>query len=253
MAAGKSGTMPRRAAFAAAFPRTTPVMAGYVFLGISYGIYMNVEGFPFWFPILMATVIYGGSLEFVVVTMLLSPFAPVTSFVMALMIQLRHTFYGISMLEKYRGMGWKKFFLIFGLSDETFSVAYSAEIPKEIDRGWYYLWTTWLDESYWIIGAAIGGLVGSHLPFDTTGIEFVETALFTVIFVDDYLKEKTHWTAFIGLGVSILCLVIFGKDSFMIPTLVGILALVTLFRKPIGAGYGVEEKAGREGKQTERI
>lgn len=251
MAEDKKNYSPRRAALAAAFPRTTPVMAGYVFLGISYGIYMNVEGFAFWYPALMAIVIYGGSLEFVVVTMLLSPFAPVTSFVMALMIQLRHTFYGISMLEKYRDMGWKKFFLIFGLSDETFSIAYSAEIPKGIDRGWYYLWTTWLDESYWIIGATIGGLVGSHLPFNTEGIEFVETALFTVIFVDQWLKEKTHWTALIGLGVSVLCLVLFGEDSFMVPTLVGILMLVTLFRKSISTGYDLEENTGKAVSKTD--
>lgn len=156
---------------------------------------------------------------------------------MATVIQTRHIFYGIAMLDKYRDMGWKKFFLIFGLSDETFAINCSAEIPEGIDRGWYYLWATWLDEAYWVVGALIGGLVGSHLPFNTEGLGFVETALFVVIFTDRWMKEKKHATGLIGLCVSALCLALFGADSFMIPAMIGILVCVTAFRKPISEGY----------------
>ena len=125
---GKQGVC--RKALAAAFPHTIPILAGFLFLGMAYGIYMNVSGFSFWWPMLMGLTIYGGSLEFVTVTMLLGSFAPVQTFAMTLMIQARHLFYGISMLEKYRGTGWKKFYLIFGMCDETFSINYSADIPE---------------------------------------------------------------------------------------------------------------------------
>lgn len=120
-----------------AFPYTIPILAGFTFLGMTYGIYMRVSGFGFWYPMLMSLLIFGGSLEFVAVSMLLAPFAPMQTFIMTLMLQ-RHLFYGIAMLDWFKGTGWKKPYLIFGMCDETFSINYSAEIPPEIDRGWFY-------------------------------------------------------------------------------------------------------------------
>jgi len=117
-------------ALRAAFPHTMPIFAGFWFLGMAYGIYMNVSGFPFWYPLIMSIVIFGGSLEFVTVSMLLAPFAPVQTLIAALMIQARHIFYGIAMLEKYKGLGWKRFYLIFGMCDESFSINCSAEIRR---------------------------------------------------------------------------------------------------------------------------
>ena len=143
-----------------AFPYTIPIFAGFWFLGIAYGIYMNVSGFSFVYPMVMAIVIFGGSLEFVVVEMLLSAFAPLQTFLMALMIQARHLFYGISMLDKYRNLGWKRFYLIFGMCDETFSINCTAEIPEDVDRGWFYFFVTLFDQIYWVSGATIGGLLG---------------------------------------------------------------------------------------------
>lgn len=132
----------KRKAFLAAFPYTIPIFAGFWFLGLTYGIYMNVSGYSFWYPMLMSLTIFSGSLEFVAVSMLLAPFAPVQVFIMALMIQARHLFYGISMLDKFKGMGWKKPYLIFGMCDETFSINCTANIPADVDRGWFYFFAT---------------------------------------------------------------------------------------------------------------
>lgn len=131
--------------FRAAFPHTIPILAGFLFLGMAYGIYMNVQGFSFVYPMLMALVIFGGSLEFLAVEMLLSPFAPLQVLLVSLMIQARHLFYGISMLDKFKDMGWKKFYLIYGMCDETFSVNYTAGIPEDCDRGWFYFFVTALN------------------------------------------------------------------------------------------------------------
>ena len=127
----------KRKALRAAFPHTLPILAGFWFLGLAYGIYMNASGFSFVYPMVMSLLIFGGSLEFLAVDMLLSPFAPLLVLLLTLLVQARHLFYGISMLDKFRGMGWKKFFLIFGMCDETFSVNYTAEIPDGVDRGWF--------------------------------------------------------------------------------------------------------------------
>lgn len=235
---GKQGVC--RKALAAAFPHTIPILAGFLFLGMAYGIYMNVSGFSFWWPMLMGLTIYGGSLEFVAVTMLLGSFAPVQTFAMTLMIQARHLFYGISMLEKYKGTGWKKFYLIFGMCDESFSINYTAEVPEGVDKGWFMFFVTMLNQCYWVSGAALGGLLGSFIPFDTEGLDFVMTALFVVIFLDQWLKEKKHYTALIGLGASAACLLIFGADGFMIPTMVCIICLLTVFRRPIEKAGGLE-------------
>lgn len=216
----------RRAAFAAAFPYTLPIFAGFWFLGITYGIYMNVSGFSFWYPMLMAAIIYGGSLEFICVSMLLSPFAPLETFLVALLVQARHLFYGISMLDKFRGTGRLKPYLIFGMCDESFSINYAAEIPPNIDKGWFMFFVTLLNWIYWVSGAAIGGLCGSLLTFNTEGLDFAMTALFVVIFLEQFMKERQHITAYIGLGTAALALAIFGADSFLLPTMTCMLLLI---------------------------
>lgn len=227
----------KREAFKAAFPYTVPILAGFLFLGLAYGIYMNISGFSFIYPMLMSLTIFGGSLEFVVVTMLLGSFAPLQTFLVTLMIQARHLFYGIAMLDKYKGMGWKRFYLIFGLCDETFSINYTAKIPEGVDKGWFMIFITLLNQVYWVAGATIGGLAGSLMTFDTEGLEFVMTALFTVIFVEQWLKEKKHYTALIGVMSSVVCLAVFGSESFLVPTMICMLCFLTVFRRPA-------EKAG---------
>lgn len=219
-----------------AFPYTIPIFAGFWFLGITYGIYMKASGFSFVYPMLMSLTIFGGSLEFVAVSMLLSAFAPLQTLIMTLMIQARHLFYGISMLDKYQGTGWKKLYLIFGMCDETFSINYSVKVPEDVDRGWFMFFVTLFNQLYWFTGATLGGILGSVLTFNTEGLDFAMTALFVVIFLEQWLKEKKHYTAWIGLISSALCLLIFGADSFLIPTMVCILCFLTLFRRPIEKG-----------------
>lgn len=227
----------RLKALKAAFPHTVPILAGFLFLGMAYGIYMNLSGFSFIYPMLMGFTIYGGSLEFVACSMLLSPFAPVQTLVMALIIQARHLFYGISMLDKFKGLGWKKYYLIFGMCDETFSINYTAKIPQDVDRGWFMFWITLLNHFYWVFGAALGGLLGNLLTFDTTGIEFVMTAMFVVILLEHLLHEKQHYTALVGIFCTILCRLVFGVDNFMLPTMLAIILCLTVLQKKI-------EKAG---------
>lgn len=156
-------------AFKAAFPHTIPIFAGFWFLGMTYGIYMNVSGFSFWYPMFMSLTIFAGSMEFVAVNLLLGAFNPLQALVMTLMINARHLFYGISMLDKYRGTGWKKFYLIFGMCDESFSINYTAEIPEDVDKGWFMFFVTLLNQFYWFFGATLGGLFGSLIHFSTEG------------------------------------------------------------------------------------
>ena len=223
----------RRKALKAAFPHTLPILAGFSFLGLAYGIYMNTAGFSFIYPMFMSMLIFGGSLEFLAVEMLLSPFAPVQVIILTLLVQARHLFYGISMLDKFKGMGWKKFYLIFGMCDETFSVNYTAQIPEDVDRGWFMFFVTLLNQFYWVASATLGGLIGSLLKFDTSGISFVMTAMFVVIFLEQWMKEKNHVSSLIGLLVSTVCLICFGGDSFMIPTMLAILAILSIFKKKL--------------------
>ena len=227
--------------FKAAFPCTIPILAGFLFLGMAYGIYMNVSGFSFVYPMIMAAVIFGGSLEFLAAQMLLSPFAPLQVLMVSLMIQARHLFYGISMLDKFKDMGWKKFYLIYGMRDETFSINCTAEIPGDCDRGWFYFFVTLLNQLYWVGGATLGGLLGNLITFDTKGLDFVMTAMFIVIFLEQWLKEKRHFSEWAGLASSAACLLIFGKDNFMIPAMICILLLLTAFRKPVGRKAGEEK------------
>ncbi|MCD7955584.1 MAG: AzlC family ABC transporter permease [Lachnospiraceae bacterium] len=227
----------RRKALKAAFPRTLPILAGFWFLGLAYGIYMNVSGFSFVYPMIMSLTIFGGSLEFVTVTMLLAPFAPVQTFIMTLVIQARHLFYGIAMLDRYKGMGLKKYYLIFGMCDETFSINCSADIPEDVDEGWFFFFVTLLNQFYWVSAATTGGIAGSFLKFDTTGLDFVMTAMFVVILLDQLLKETQHYSAVIGILCTLICRLIFGADRFMIPAMVCIVASLTIFRGKI-------EKAG---------
>ena len=218
------------------FKASLPIMAGYGFLGLTYGIYMHELGFNFLYPMLMAMVVYAGSAEFLLGNMLLGSFHPLQTFLMILMVNARHLFYGLSMLDKYKGLGWKKFFLIFGMSDETFALTNSAKIPEGVDRGWYLLWITWLDETYWVIGATVGGLVGPLLKFDLHGLDFVLTAMFTAIFADNWMREKNHTSSISGLMICGLSLLIFGADKFIIPSMVIILVFLTLMRKKLEKG-----------------
>lgn len=219
-----------KAAFFAALPNTIPILAGFLFLGIAYGIYMNQSGFKFYYPMFMSFIIFAGSVEFATVSWLLGSFDPVNIFFLTLMINARHLFYGLSMLEKYNIPGWKKLYLIYGMCDESFSINATVDVPKDIDKGLFMFFVTMLNQIYWVAGATIGGIFGSFIPFDTKGIEFVMTALFIVIFLENWLKEKDHSASVIGLFISFICLMIFKGTNFIIPSMIIILSILTLLR-----------------------
>ena len=234
-------------ALRAAAPQTIPVLAGYFVLGMGYGIYVQSLGLPVWMPMLMGTVVYGGSLEFVLASLLLSVFSPLSAFLMALMIQARHLFYGLAMLERYKGYGLRSFYMIFAMSDETFSITCSAEPPEGVDRGWFMFFITLLDQCYWVFSAGLGAVVGSVLPFSTEGVDFVMTAMFTVIFLNQWEKDRQHYSALIGLAAPLACLVFFGSGSFLLPSMGCILILLLALRKPIEKAESPAEKTGEVG------
>lgn len=232
----KSNQALRRKALRAAFPSTMPIMMGFLFLGSAYGIYMNAAGFSFLYPMIMSIVIFGGSVEFAAVVLLSEAFDPLKALILALTINARHIFYGLSMLEKYNIPGLKRLYLIFGMCDESFSINYMAEIPEDVDKGWYMFFVTALNHLYWISGATLGGIFGNFISFDTKGLEFVMVALFLVIFLEQWLREERHISSLLGLGISLTSLFIFGRDKFVIPAMALIILGLTFIRPAIDRG-----------------
>ena len=217
----------------AAFRVTIPILIGFGFCGFSYGLYMRSLGFEPIFPILMALTIFAGSLEFIMASMLTGSFAPLTAFVVGLIVNARHLFYGIAMLDRYRALGAMRFYLIFGLTDETFSINCATQPPAGVHEGWFMFFVTLLNHLYWTGASAVGALLGSLLPFNTEGLDFVMTAMFVVIFLEAILKEKQHISSLIGVGCSVGCLLLLGADDFMLPTMGCILLALLLTRRPI--------------------
>ncbi len=230
----------KRAAYVA-FPHSLPILAGYGFLGLTYGICMSVNGLNPLYTFFMCIFLFGGSTQIVGVSLLTAAFDPVNAFIITFILCARHIFYGISMLESYKGLGLKKLYMIFGMVDETFSINYSAQPPANVDRGWFMFFVTLFNQIYWILGSTVGALFGTMIKFSTEGIEFVMTSMFVVIFIEQWKKDKNHLSAFIGLGASLLSLIIFGAESFIIPSMIGIFAVLTLSRKHLERRVGDTE------------
>ncbi len=214
----------------AAIPRTLPVMTGYVFLGMAFGILLTNEGYGLPWALLMSVFIFAGSMQFVAVGLLAGGFGPVSAFLLTLMVNFRHFFYGISMLERYKPFRKTKPYLIFGLTDETFSLLVQDDAPEGVDAEQYALAVTLLDQLYWVAGSALGSVLGGALPVDMTGIDFAMTALFVVIFLSQWEKRAGRVPALIGVGAAVLCLLIFGAEWFLLPTLALLTALLLLLR-----------------------
>ncbi len=211
-----------------AFPKTVPVMAGYLVLGAAYGILMTDSGFsPLW-PVVISVIVYAGSLQYLGVSLMASAVNPVYGFLMSFMLNARHLFYGISMLDKYRDIKRFKPYLIFALTDETFSVLCGENPPAGMDRDKVYFWIAFLDHCYWVLGTALGALLGSLISFDTAGMDFVLTALFVVIFTGQWEEREGHPSALLGLSAAGICLLIFGPDNFIIPAMAVILAALAV-------------------------
>ena len=222
---------PRRAALRAAFPVPVPVLTGFLCLGLAYGVLMQSKGYgPLW-SVLMSAVAFGGSMQFVAITLLTSAFDPLQAFLLSVMVNARHIFYGLSLLGKYRGLGRVRGFLIYTLCDETFSLVSSLEPPEHVERRDFYFWISLLDYSYWIIGTALGGLVGGLVPFDTTGMDFALTALFVVLFLEQWYHRENRPAGVVGILCAAAALALFGPDNLVIPAMFLILLVLLGGRK----------------------
>ncbi len=226
-------------ALRAAFPLTLPVMAGYVILGIGFGLLLESRGFGLPWAMLMSTLIYAGSMQYVAVDLLSSGAGLLSAALMTLMVNARHLFYALAMLAKYRDMGRTKPYLVFALTDETFGLVSHTEPPEGVDRRRFYFYISLLDQCYWVTGSVIGSLFGTLLPLNTAGVDFSMTALFLVIVTDNLLKRGSRPSTLAGIGASLLCLLLFGPDRFLIPSMALILLVLLVFKKrldPEGKG-----------------
>jgi 4-azaleucine resistance transporter AzlC len=202
-----------------AFTQTIPVMLGYIFLGIAFGLMMQDAGYSFWWAFFSSVFIYAGSMQFVLVTLLTSGASLLYAAVMTLFINGRHLFYGISFIEKFRDMGKSYPYMVFSLTDETYSVLCSLKNPEGMNEKRVSLLISVLDHLYWVTGSVLGGMLGHFIKFDTTGIDFSMTALFVVIVLNQWLDSKEHRPALLGAVLGILCLLLFGQDKFLLPAL----------------------------------
>lgn len=215
-----------------AFIKTVPIMTGYLVLGMGFGILLKVNGYGVLWALAMSIFIYAGSMQFVGISLITSAASPISVAMTTLLVNARHIFYGISMINRYKGAGLKKFYLMTALTDETYSLVCHDD-GKEENVHLYYFLISLFDQLYWILGSVIGALLGAVIPFDTTGIDFSMTALFVTVFVEQWLAADNRCPALIGLGVSAICLLIFGSDSFLLPSMAGILILLSMMRKKI--------------------
>ena len=209
---------------------TVPVMTGYLVLGTGFGILLREAGYGAGWSVAMSLFIYAGSAQYLLVGLLSSGASLLSIGLATLIVNARHLFYGISLTETYRDVGAKKPYMIFSLTDETYSLVTRTCPVPETDRGRYCFWVSLLNHGYWITGSLLGSIAGELLPLDFTGVSFVLTALFVTIFVEQWLSSGDHRPALTGVGASAVCLLIFGKDLFLIPSMVLIAALLILGR-----------------------
>ncbi len=213
-----------------AFFDTLPVMSGYMVLGIGFGIMLEEAGYGVWWSLLMSGAIFAGSMQYVGISLLTSAASIPTAILTTLMVNARHLFYGVSMIDKYKGAGKKKPYMIFALTDETYSLVCYDKFDNKKDMHTYSFYVSVLDQSYWVLGSVIGSLIGFAIPFSMAGIEFSMTALFVTVFVDQWQSVKNHIPALTGLLASSICLVVFGKDNFLIPSMIVIVFILALMK-----------------------
>lgn len=217
-------------AFKKAFPYTIPVLTGYVFIGIAFGVMFAEKGYSFLWAMLMSLLVYAGSGQYLAVNF----FVPGVSFLqiifMTLMVNIRHVFYGLSLLEKFNNMGKKRWYMIFGLTDETYSLLCTTRIPDDVEEEKFLLAISMMNQSYWIIGSAIGGLAGALLPFNAEGIDFAMTALFVVIFVEQWMDARNRIPEMVGVAAAFVCLQVFGMDKFVLPSMLLIIMILFISR-----------------------
>lgn len=215
----------------AAFKASIPVMMGYIVLGMAFGMLLESKGYHFIYALLMSVFIYAGSMQFVAINLLTSGATLINAAIMTLLINARHLVYGLSMIKRFENMGALKPYMIFSLTDETYSLLVGSKVPDDCDEKYYLFFISLFDQCYWILGSLIGSLIGSLLTINTAGLDFAMTALFVVIVLEQFLTSKKHIYTYLGFIISIVCLIVFGSDAFIIPSMIGIIVgLLLLYR-----------------------
>ena len=221
--------------------KTIPVMTGYLVLGFGFGILSEDAGYGVWWALAMSVFIYAGSMQYLMVSLLTA--SAISTALATLMVNARHLFYGVSMIDRYKGAGRKKPYLIFALTDETYSLVCNGDTPEGVDPHLYYLLVSLCNQIYWIVGSVLGALAGSAITFNTAGIDFAMTALFVTVFVEQWLTARSHIPAVAGVCITVACLAVFGSDMFLIPSMILILASLSLGRKVLEPAADPHERS----------
>jgi len=213
-------------AFKAAFPITLPVLTGYLFLGIAFGLLMHQSGFPILWTFLSSSVVFAGALQFAGVSILASAFNPLAAFTLAILVNIRHLFYGLSMLTRFKGLGFKKNFVIYMMADEAFSINAAAKIPEGVDSAWFYFFTSLLCYLYWNLASLTGHLVGEFIPSSIVGLDFVLTALFYILFLNQWNVKAHRPYLLVGLFSTLISRLVLGRSNFLLGAMVLIIGLL---------------------------
>lgn len=237
MGSDKTPAAALRAAVRPAFLRSVPVMAGYIVLGIGFGILLRGAGYGVLWALAMSVLIYAGSMQYVGVSLLAGGASVLTAALTTVMVNARHLFYSISMIDRYRDAGRYKPYLIFALTDETYSLLCDGQVPEGADPGLYRFLVSAFDQCYWVAGSVLGSVLGAALPFGTAGVEFSMTALFIASFTQQWIDSHDHVPALVGLLGTLACLLLFGPEDFLIPAMLAITFVLTALR-PRLAGKG---------------
>ena len=228
-----SGTARWKKTLRVAFPATLPVMAGFLVLGLAYGILMETKGYNAFWSTLMSAIAFGGSMQYVAITLLTTVFDPLQAFLLSVMVNARHLFYGLSLLEKYKGLGKVRAFLIFALCDESFSLASTVEVPEGVEPKDFYLGISFLNYFYWVSATAAGGLLGNFITFNTAGLDFALTALFVVLFLEQWKKNENRFAGIVGIGCALAGLLLFGPEQMVVSAMVMMAVILLGGRKRV--------------------
>jgi len=220
-------------AIKAAFPNTIPIMLGYISVGMAFGLLFEKSGYSLFWATLMSVVVYAGSMQFIAINLLTGGAGFIEIALMTLFVNIRHLFYGLSFIDKFKNMGKKKTYMIYSLTDETYSLLCSVKAPEGVNNNLFLFFISFLNQMYWIIGTIIGSVAGTLIKFDTKGIDFAMTALFVVIFIEQWSSYKTHIPVLIGILSTILSLLIFGPNNLVLPAMILIVMNLMFFSKQI--------------------
>lgn len=224
-----------------AFPYTIPVLTGYLFIGIAFGVMYAEKGYNFLWAILMSLLVFAGSGQYLAVNFFVPNFSLFQVVFLTLMVNIRHIFYGLSLLEPFHKMGKKRWYMIFGLTDETYSLLCTTKVPEEVEEDKFMLSIAVMNQLYWVLGSLIGGLAGTYIPFNSEGIDFAMTALFVVIFVEQWMNKENRIPALVGAVCSVAAIMIFGTDRFVFPTMLFIMLALLLGKKRLDENVDAKE------------